>query len=80
MTEDEANTKWCPQVGYTMWSNSVGRFGLLHRALIFLRIMKKPDKGVTCIGSACMAWRWDVGANRQGPKVDHGYCGLAGKT
>ena len=37
------------------------------------------DQKRHCIGSACMAWRWDVEKNRKGPGIDHGYCGLAGK-
>lgn len=33
-----------------------------------------------CIGSACMAWRWDdVDAPREGPHASaSGHCGLAG--
>lgn len=44
----------------------------------------------TCIGSACMAWRWDregwsLRFDENGPVIArqtteaHGYCGLAGK-
>lgn len=29
-----------------------------------------------CIGSACMAWRWD---GREPPPTTIGYCGLAGE-
>ena len=51
ITEDEAKTKWCPFArsivstggGANRGTDSAGR----------------PPPNVNCIGSACMAWRWD---------------------
>jgi hypothetical protein len=48
VTEQEAKTKWCPaaradQQGHTANRDPFGR----------------PDGACLCIGSACMAWRWD---------------------
>ncbi|WP_420905751.1 hypothetical protein [Candidatus Magnetaquiglobus chichijimensis] len=34
---------------------------------------------VSCIGSGCMAWRWDMPANEvESQKTRYGHCGLAG--
>lgn len=48
MTEDEAKTKWCPLVRVL---DSRGPWN------------RHPDKKVssdaTCLGSACMMWRWE---------------------
>ena len=89
MTEEEAKTKWCPQM----------REELLERHL------SDPERLMNrCIGSACMAWRWAGWVNRladgshevnqthggpflmpHGPTQNphgcdrFGYCGLAGK-
>lgn len=68
-TEQEAKTKWCCE------ARTATDFLPNGNAIAFNRC---PDgsygKETTCIGSQCMAWRWD------GHK-DHGkgYCGLAGK-
>ena len=86
-TEDEAKTKWCPHArrisdGYPVeQSISVNR--------------DQSDQPVTsCIGSACMAWRWGGAAvrfvdaptqlegqpTRQVRKLlDVGFCGLSGR-
>lgn len=32
-----------------------------------------------CIGSACMAWRWQDSASDPGDRGPYGYCGKAGK-
>jgi hypothetical protein len=53
VTEDEAKTKWCPfarqmvsleKGGIPMSGFSANRFN--------------EDRVATCLGSACMAWRW----------------------
>ncbi len=76
MTEQEAKAKWCPAARI----DSTGS--------------NRPNPGpavdvqggwAPCIGSACMAWRWDVSpenANRQRGSIYEkpgGFCGLAGK-
>lgn len=73
MTEDEAKTKWCPHVRLSGRDN---------------RADGAQPQAVTCIGSACMAWRAireEVsGTDADGfgyvrSPVTGGYCGLAGK-
>mgnify|MGYP000181417732 CR=1 FL=1 len=68
MTEDEAKTKWCPHVR-------------VETGHIEGPAVNRSDSDWPmgrCIGSACMAWRWDAEKCRQG-QINHGYCGLAGK-
>jgi hypothetical protein len=86
MTEDEAKTKWCPFARYdsgdgapsNRWKQSLPA--------------SEPDAlnpvACRCIGSACMAWRWQPAGSmdrptRTGPgnasvARTRGYCGLAG--
>ena len=88
MTEDEAKKKWCPMVrGAT--------FGVAFVNNRFeMRFNPEDSRGgaeyVTCIGSACMMWRWDWSPgdvrdfkkNHPGeecPELD-GRCGLAGES
>jgi hypothetical protein len=81
MTEDEAKTKICcgPVLLATAWINES-------------EIRAKGNLiGSNCIGSACMAWRWEENTDLMpasqndplgGPKPPQdwdGYCGLAGK-
>lgn len=74
LTEEEAKTKWCPQsrpvfprvedCGYQTGNrNSVADGDS--------QIMPQSS----CIGSACMAWRWIA----DGYPSDGGFCGLAGR-
>lgn len=38
------------------------------------------EENMYCIGSACMAWRWNpTPALTQDRSATHGYCGKAGK-
>ena len=85
-TEEEAKTKWCAHAiashtnprGKARWDengNEVTEDRFSHN----------------CIGSACMAWRWEPGAfyssysdkmvvtKNGSAKPAEGYCGLAGK-
>jgi hypothetical protein len=64
LSEKEASDKWCPFVrGHeTSMSSSVNR-----------RHSGKPSTYAMCLGSACMAWRWEDRLR------DRGYCGMAGK-
>jgi hypothetical protein len=78
MTEEEAKTKWCPHVRALSAADSAGinrtNNGALHWA-------------ASCIGSECMAWRWErkFGANPDKPEdcmelpPTEGRCGLAGR-
>lgn len=45
MTEDDAKTKWCPMVRMGDMNAPTG-------------INAGNQAGTTCIGSACMMWRW----------------------
>ncbi len=84
MREEEAKEKWCPfsrQLG-TLTSISDGEIvsmGTQNRG----HQMGGPLQNCMCIGSACMAWRWEgaEGGRMLNPtNKDHpGYCGLAGK-
>lgn len=67
MTEDEAKTKWCPFVRHANGSNGAG----VNRIN-----WDRTYDYANCIGSACMAWRWDSIKPLQ-PSRD-GHCGLAG--
>jgi hypothetical protein len=93
MTEADALTKWCP------FSRVIVRldgstFPPHNRvAALDSKPYDEPDDvpGALCIGSACMAWRWDYVVDQETPRFDptapdlykhsttDGYCGLAGK-
>ncbi len=88
MTEDKAKTKWCPFVRYT--ADSEGDVAS-NRCSNFIVELDIATDASSCIGSQCMAWRWNQSptdnAQRQQQASDplgqlrgpHGYCGLAGK-
>lgn len=74
MTEQEAKTKWCPNV----------RVLLLGNSFVANRLGCTRDEAYKCIASECMMWRWSsVGAFVNGKYDDNypaeGYCGLGGK-
>jgi len=83
MTEDEAKTKWCPFVRIESYerTNSYNRHSDGDASTNVLK----------CIGSACMAWRWDTSTwslqsddkgllMRRSADMEepYGFCGLAG--
>ena len=90
MTEEEAKTKWCPFVRYTEYmTNDETEDGI--PAVINIpppahNRWSADGEGTggeaceadqfLCIGSDCMAWRWDY----DGASTTHGFCGLASKT
>ena len=78
MTEEEAKTKLCHRT--------------LYAQLTVKDHVPQPSeiRAAACVGSACMAWRWEAGTfdeygkpsvkNAQGYIVKAGgYCGLAGR-
>ncbi len=80
MTEEEAKQRWCPFASSRVVQQPLG--GTDNKIHSF-----NSDDGevhTTCLGSACMAWRW-YKDNRQEigeceiDAPERGYCGLAGK-
>ena len=92
LTEDDAKTKWSPFARVALgWAEGVQAVGAA--------VNRSPDwhplaTQSNCIGSACMAWRWNMeweSATEEGHGGDlvvrlkrrrgdpkTGYCGLAG--
>lgn len=98
MTEDEAKTKWCP---FARCASAVaGLEGACVREHLpsLNRIALPADlmvpSAARCIGSACMAWRWDepwtsrteeghggdivIRLKRKPGEPRLGFCGMAG--
>lgn len=92
-TEDEAKKKWCPHV-------RVMDFGTSAAGVRSAGVNRGTERAfgdkpfATCIGSQCMAWRWDRygrrtfspdstpgagGGSYQATDIKVGYCGLAGE-
>lgn len=78
-TEEEAKTKWCPEVRVLYVEKMNGRVAAVNRE----PQLGDPMSKSVCIGSHCMAWRW---VNAPGPRphdapeeIYRGYCGKAGK-
>ena len=86
-TEEEAKKCWCPFVRAAVHGDD--DTGLALGVNRWPLCAKGHMSGTTCIGSACMAWRWagqgmpGVDASgRAGTSPAHtiGYCGLAGPS
>lgn len=54
MTEDEAKTKWCPFVQIAL-DDAASRYATNRGEII----TEGGPVNLKCIGSHCMAWRWD---------------------
>jgi hypothetical protein len=73
VTEDEAKTKWCPFArtvetdgrGSTNGRNRVASTGVAEKVLAAELL------GAQCIASACMAWRWSLDSDFNGPPNLH---------
>ena len=91
MTEDEAKTKWCPFYQVATSGGDTSTFETDNRPPEHeLREnvwhpTGKVHEQCRCIGSACMAWRWEMeyvtieGTNKFELSKVNGHCGLAGK-
>ena len=103
MTEDEAKTKWCPESRtHTLYDGADGTAPAHNRwysereqnSGTGIEDMGEIDHEFRCIGSACMAWRWNTTtkisadqfnglSQRSLPEIivstTHGYCGKAGR-
>jgi len=73
MTEDQAKQRWCPYVRLvTSIDLPYGGSSAISSAN-----RAQNDKPVgRCIGSDCMAWRWQ---RSEALDASRGYCGLAGR-
>ena len=67
VTERLARLKWCP---------FVMRLSVASAAVVINRDVDDRPIG-RCIGSDCMAWRWQK-EDRSRTEASQGYCGLAG--
>ena len=79
-TEDEARKKWCPHSRRLIELRST--FG--NPVQGFSANRTTEDKGLgACLGSACMAWRWETyhldPQDRRRLGGNEGFCGLAGR-
>lgn len=82
MTEDEAKTKWCPFVRYTVEQEE----GVTPARNAWIEYSKKQriPEMARCIASQCMAWRTrervleGVKISDKPATVLDGHCGLAG--
>lgn len=100
MTEDEAKRNWCPFARSVKATNRTGGGIDVNGAQPSLNRYTLDDGvalpgGSLCIGSRCMAWRWDyawASSTEEGQGGDlvlrlkplsgkprMGWCGLAGK-
>lgn len=70
MTEDEARLLWCP---YSMTISRTTSVNRLFGEEMDPKASDLVERNTRCLGSGCMAWRW----NRDGGPT--GYCGLAGQ-
>jgi hypothetical protein len=77
ITEATAKTRWCPYVRLMPVIGSTG--SLVPGGAAFNRApgivsAERYGEDLCCLGSSCMAWRWDTDT-----LVDNmGHCGLAG--
>ncbi len=63
MTEDEAKTKWCPHA-VAIFERVKIEYGVTYREFSARTDRQVPENG-RCIGSACMAWRWNFSPKSQ---------------
>lgn len=86
MTESDAKTKKCPLFVITQ--------GIIAHAAVYAKVQGSEEESCqnllkaaadSCIGSACMMWRWDTeeripsAAGITMMVEREGHCGLAGK-
>ena len=76
MTEDEAQTRWCPFARAPLVT-ATGEIAI-GACVVNRRASGGPDAASLCIASACMAWR--VSTVLRSDNHVHGYCGLAGAS
>ncbi len=70
MTEEEAKTKWCPFANVGSTTSGLGGFNRF-----IPPVGSGSDESVRCIGSDCMAWRWEarlLGHDIEHQKATHG--------
>lgn len=92
MTQDEAKKRWCPFARVVLYSSNEGSGAPSagNRCVMTSDLDAALNGATKCIGSACMAWRWQYffmslpEENRPHDwktfaAAEEGYCGLAGK-
>ena len=76
VTEEEAKTKRCQESYGDGWTTPDGRMATLAGSPNGQALVASP---YFCIGSACMAWRWQDQASPPELRGPSGYCGKAGR-
>ena len=77
-TEKEAASMWCPFIRHEDPDVKGGSWNRGRQEGNPANVDADGSPGsyaCNCIGSRCMAWRWD---NKLPPADKHGHCGLAG--
>lgn len=77
MLEADAKRLWCPFSNVYVKYQSTGAAG--NRAMSKSGDIQGNESDTRCLGSGCMAWRFETSDNKETMSQNHGYCGLAGK-
>lgn len=73
LTQAEAEDKWCP---FSRIAAEERGAPTMNR---FNEVSSRIPRGAHCIGSGCMAWRWQHRDPIMRDEPARGYCGLAGR-
>lgn len=71
MTEEKAKEKWCP---FARAASAIGPVAVNRMETSLTKDGSIADPDCLCLGSECMAWRWDFTGNTK--SIDSGGCGL----
>lgn len=72
LSEEKAREMWCPSSRVAVQHGWRNKFVICNR--VNERMLEHRNLvGSTCIGSRCMAWRWEDRT------FARGYCGMTGK-
>lgn len=79
VTENEAKDRWCPfsRINYAGIRTDGKVVAVSNRDKPVIALANLDDHNMCmCIGSRCMAWRWEERTDRI---PQFGHCGLAGR-
>ncbi|MBK8019807.1 MAG: hypothetical protein IPK20_26155 [Betaproteobacteria bacterium] len=80
-TEKEAKTKWCPFTRVLLPVHQSGnRIGTFHKRIaddVDRKHYEEQEADCKCIGSGCMAWRWEVALSCRGALAGRVGTGIA---